>query len=228
MSCPEKDIDAWRRVQGLYACCGFKVKMHNFVRRNTCPFIKIAECILRSERILDLGCGNGLFTNYLSLSLEPKETIGIDICKKNIRIAQSTIAGRSNIRFMQGDLSDVAAAIGDKGGFDHILLLDSLYLLPPDKQRDVIAQCYVRLKQTGILFIKTITRVPVWKYRWTVIQDHCAISILRLYEGKRINIFDLGYIVRTVYGAGFKDVKSIDLSKGYIYPHNLFICRKSA
>lgn len=224
----EKAIGRWRRVQELYARCGFKVKLHNFARIKTCPFIKIAEHIFRPERILDLGCGNGLFTNYLSLTLEPKEIIGIDICKKNIRIAQSTIAGRSNIRFMPGDLSDLAAAVGDKAGFDHILLIDSLYLLPPSKQREAINQCYRRLKQAGVLFIKAIARSHIWRYRWTVIQDYFAINVLKLYEGQRINILDLDYMDRMVYAAGFKDVKRVDLSKGYIPPHNLFICRKLA
>lgn len=223
----EKDIGNWRRVQELYARCGLKVRLHNFARRKTCPFVRIAERIFRPERILDLGCGNGLFTNYLSLALEPKEIIGIDICKKNIRIAQGTIAGRSNIRFMPGDLNDVAAATGDKDDVDYIILIDSLYLLPPGRQRDVINQCYRRLKQTGTLFIKTTTRSPLWKYHWTMIQDYFAINVLKLYEGQGVNILGLDYTDRMVYAAGFKDVKRVDLSKGYMYPHNLFICRKS-
>jgi ribosomal protein L11 methyltransferase (prmA) len=48
------------------------------------------------KKLIDLGCGSGYLTNYLSLSV--KETVGIDLSKKNIELAQNKYT-RNNLKF---------------------------------------------------------------------------------------------------------------------------------
>ena len=45
---------------------------------------KIAEYIYPFQNILDLGCGNGLFANYLSVTKHPLYLTGIDLSKSSI------------------------------------------------------------------------------------------------------------------------------------------------
>lgn len=48
------------------------------------------------KKLIDLGCGSGYLTNYLSLSV--KETVGIDLSKKNIELAQNKYT-KNNLNF---------------------------------------------------------------------------------------------------------------------------------
>ena len=48
------------------------------------------------KKLSDLGCGSGYLTNYLSLSV--KETVGIDLSKKNIELAQNKYT-KNNLNF---------------------------------------------------------------------------------------------------------------------------------
>lgn len=219
-------INKWHAVKDLYKGHSFKVKLHNFIRIKTCPFERISICISDFGKILDLGCGNGLFANYLSINNKATKVLGVDISEKNISNSQQTVKERNNIQFISGDISQIEEIIGTRECISHILLIDSLYLLTPVAQRDTIRQCYNLLARNGTLLIKTIAKKPRWKYYLCKIQDYIAINILRLHLPAHIRVLDPELLKKTLYNEGFMLIQQVDLNKGYIYPHTLFVCKK--
>lgn len=58
---------------------------------------------LSQKSLIDLGCGSGYLTNYLSLSV--KKTVGIDLSKKNIELARKKYS-KENLTFHNCSIED--------------------------------------------------------------------------------------------------------------------------
>ncbi|MCP9067244.1 class I SAM-dependent methyltransferase [Streptococcus parasanguinis] len=58
---------------------------------------------LPQKKLIDLGCGSGYLTNYLSLSV--KKTIGIDLSSKNIELAQKKYT-KENLHFYKSSIEE--------------------------------------------------------------------------------------------------------------------------
>ena len=203
-----------------------KVRTHLLFRAKTCPFGKIAEHVSDSSRILDLGCGNGMFINYLSICRPSIEAVGVDISETNIAIARRTIGERKDIQFVTGDISRLIGVPIGANRFDYISMIDSLYFLPFTRQCDAIRSSYELLRENGVLLIKAISREALLKYWFCKIQDRIAMKLLRLYAETKTHVLSSEEMKDMLDSAGFSLVKSIDLGKGSLYPHILYICKK--
>jgi len=103
----------------------------DFVVKHTDPYLR---------RIVEIGCGDGLFSNILSLLFPDIEIIGIDPNRANIEYARSTVSYRRNLKFICAN----AAVLAD---------------IPCD--RIVYNQCLSRLKNTSA-FKKLIVKTSQW------------------------------------------------------------------
>ena len=127
-----------KSVSSIYKNESHKVRIHNFIRAHTCPFEKISEYIGPSQNILDLGCGNGLFMSYLSVTKSPLHLTGIDISKSSIDVARRSSTINKSFLFTVGDICEPKNLIGKEGRFDCILAIDSLYFLPASPHSGVL------------------------------------------------------------------------------------------
>jgi SAM-dependent methyltransferase len=99
-------------------------------------------------RALDLGSGLGLMSRRLAHHAE--EVVGIDISATAVAHAQATHRDLPQLSFQQGDMLDLPASLD--GGFDLLVLADSLYYLPPpltDARLKQIALQLARLLRPG-------------------------------------------------------------------------------
>ncbi|MGD0336057.1 MAG: methyltransferase domain-containing protein [Candidatus Omnitrophota bacterium] len=213
-------------ARDIYKNEGYKVRVHVFLRAKTCPFEKIAEHIPDSIRILDLGCGNGMFVNYLSICRSSIEAVGVDISESNIAIARRTIGERRDIQFVTGDISELGGVPIGANRFDYISMIDSLYFLPFARQCDAIRYTYALLRENGILLIKTISREALLKYWFCKIQDRIAMKLLRLYADTKTHVLSSEEMKDMLDSAGFGLINRIELGRGSLYPHILYICKK--
>lgn len=79
-----------------------------------------------THRVLDLGCGVGRLTEYIS-SVSGAHVTGIDYAKKTIQLAQQrTITKREKLDFKVGNLNKLSTQLGS---FDYVLALDTLYFV---------------------------------------------------------------------------------------------------
>ncbi|MBL27873.1 MAG: hypothetical protein CMM50_10045 [Rhodospirillaceae bacterium] len=91
-----------------------------------------------NDHLLDLCCGNGLFTCRLGLTCE--DVVGIDVSSSLLEIARAAHS-RENISYYKGDILDLdLASLGVKsaGGFNKILMYAALQHFNLDRFEDIL------------------------------------------------------------------------------------------
>lgn len=104
----------------------------------------ISELKLKgNERILDLGCGDGVLTEQLSLAVPKGRVLGIDASAGMIETAKGII--RDNVEFEQVDINE----IDYKNEFDIIFSNAALHWIKEHKR--LLKHAYQALKFQGII-----------------------------------------------------------------------------
>jgi SAM-dependent methyltransferase len=102
----------------------------------------------RYGRVLDLGCGLGLFSR--KLAQHAGEVVGIDIAQAAVEHATDLSRNVPNVRFERGDLTDLPYSLNAQ--FDLVVLADTIYYLPPplnDHQLKLLAYRVAELLTPG-------------------------------------------------------------------------------
>lgn len=98
------------------------------------------------QNILDIGCGNGRITEYVSKQI-PAAFTGIDISTEAIDAAKRRTAGSQNLRFAAGNMNSLSAS--EK--FDAIVLIDTIYYAR--SVGTLLHDCLAALHEGGTLYI---------------------------------------------------------------------------
>jgi 2-polyprenyl-6-hydroxyphenyl methylase/3-demethylubiquinone-9 3-methyltransferase len=169
-------------------------------------------------RLLDVGCGHGLFANAAALGSPERQVLGVDPSGAKISAARSSAAGLPNIRFVQG----IVQEIGERD-FDAISILDVLYLLPIEEKLAVLRACRERIAPDGVLILKTNDTRPPWKYRVARLQEE-AMTGLGLTMGHGLYFLSREQNAGLLELAGFRPT-IVDLNNWLPYPHVMFVSR---
>lgn len=132
------------------------LRFFTFIRFWTGSFYQLETLVPEKGKILDLGCGYGIFTNYLAVCSRSRIMIGIDIDKHKIAHADK---GLKNVYFTVGDATKM-----NFKNLDCILLLDVLHHLDSyTAQEKLIKDCSKMLERNGVLIISDVDNKPFWK-----------------------------------------------------------------
>lgn len=82
---------------------------------------------LRGKRILDGGCGSGVFAENALTGLGPRLVVGLDLSKTALSIARERCKGLDGPVLVLGDLAQVPFV---DGAFDLAIVVDSLHHVP--------------------------------------------------------------------------------------------------
>lgn len=107
------------------------------------------------KKLIDLGCGSGYLTNYLSLSV--KETVGIDLSKKNIELAKNKYT-KNNLNFYNSSIEDFS-----KGKYE--IAVANMVLMDVVNINECI-KVISNLVTKGGNFIFSITHPYFWPKYW--------------------------------------------------------------
>lgn len=147
--------DKEKFIMGLYND-SLWVNFFAHVRFWTGSFSQLESLIPKKGRILDLGCGYGIFTNYLALCSEKRIMMGIDIDEYKLKHADK---GIKNAKFYIGDAMKM-----NLPNLDAIILHDVLHHLRSySAQEKLLRSCKDMLKKNGALFIIEPDSKPLWK-----------------------------------------------------------------
>lgn len=179
----------------------------------------------RRGAILDLGCGHGLVANLLALGSAGRRVRGIDIDAEKVAAARRTVGDRANIRFDVADATALPAGPDAVDGpYAAITVADVFYLIPPDKQRELIATCYRLLAPGGVFLWKSQVRRPRWKYAITRGQEW-LMTHLGPTQGHGLYFLDTDESLAALREAGFGAV-ALPLRSWRPYTDVLFIAHR--
>ena len=164
--------------------------------------LSVMDLLLTDEgRILDVGCGFGLFAAYFGQTHRRRRIVGVDPDARRVGIAQTVAAslGLRDHSFVVGDVRTAAL----KGPFDAAYVLDVMHHLPRDDQRRVLERLRGLLCPGGMLLVKDITTEPRLGLLFTTALDRVMVGpseplSYRHHREWGSMLGDLGFRVRMV------------------------------
>ena len=178
---------------------------------------EIGQYLPHHGRVLDLGCGFGLFSLYYASARPDLAIEGLDLNPRRIAMARAAAArlGLDNVRYAVGNVMDFHSV----QSFDAAYMLDIVHHIPEETVRPLLEQVAKCLPAGGRLVIKDVDRSPAWKRWFTHALDKVMDpgAPVRYWAGD-----ELGALLEAV---GFRVYRHlmVDILP---YPHILYACER--
>jgi len=202
-------------VKELYKNNSWRSRMYVNLRWRLRPFEKLEKNLPLSGIIIDIGCGYGLLANYLALKSTKRKVIGIDNSENRLKIARSTISNRSNITFINSDITNLNIP-----EIKEAVISDVLHHLSEEVSIKLLKQIYQKLNSNGKLVIEDVDNQPYWKYFSSVFIDNL------LYFGQKINFKPANQWQMILEDIGFH-VEKIPAHHGLFLADVILVCTKN-
>lgn len=167
----------FKKLLAKYQSGGFG-EFFSYIRVWDAPFQTIEKVTPKSGKIIDLGCGEGILTNYLALSSKRRKMLGVEIDKERIALADK---GVKNVVFKYGDITKFTIP-----KCDAIVLSHVLHHLNSYKDQEILLnKCVSLLSKKGKLIIVEVDTKPVFKYILSLLTDYFLVPWLfdrKIYE----------------------------------------------
>lgn len=197
----------------LYRTAPRGTRLYLRLKLRICPLLPLEELYPTAGKVVDLGCGNGTFSNILKVGGPERDVLGIDLDPRKVEAARAAHAGVAGLEFREGDIAAM-----DYPAADVYSLVDVLYLIPFNKQEEILRKCRAALRPGGTLIIKEMDTRPRWKYLCNLFQETVAVKLVGFTLGSRFYFRSAADYVRLAESLGFK-AEVIRLDRGQAYPH---------
>ena len=132
------------------------------------PYQVVDKMLPDHGRITDLGCGEGLLSNYLALASPKRKITGVEIAPERLMRAKK---GVKNAFFSVGDIIKTPYPKADA-----VVLFHVLHHLPnKDAQEEVLKKAKNSLEKKGKLVIVEVHVRPTIKYAAAWVADHFLV-----------------------------------------------------
>jgi 2-polyprenyl-3-methyl-5-hydroxy-6-metoxy-1,4-benzoquinol methylase len=178
---------------------------------------EVGQYLPRRGRVLDLGCGFGLFSLYYASVRPGIEIEGIDLNERRIVTARkaATRLGLRNVRYEVRNATDFRA----DGPFDAAYMLDIIHHIPSETVRPLLEQLAKALPAGGRLVIKDVDARPAWK-RWFT---HALDKVMD--PGTPVRYWDGEELQQLLERTGFTVYRHL-MVDFLPYPHILYVCER--
>ena len=181
------------------------------------PFLdEIGQYLPHDGRVLDLGCGFGLFSLYFAASEEKRTLVGVDLDARRVELARTSAArlGLSNARYAESNVLDYE----HDTPLDAIYMLDCLHHLPTDRVAPLLARLRDMLVPGGTLVLKEVEDRPRWKAFFTLVLDRLMVGM-----SEPVHYWAADELCDLLREIGF-EVKRHRMRDVLPYPHILYVC----
>ncbi len=170
-------------------------------------------------RVLDVGCGFGLFAFYNATRHRDLTIDGVDINARRIAEAEEVRRrlGIENVRFEVRDVRQLESG-GER--YKVIYMLDILHHIPVLSKYRLLRTCNLLLDPDGILIIKDIHTASRHKLIFTWLLD----KLVDFRAPLTYQHYDK--IERILGFCGFKTVREDVIDDVLPYPHMILVCQK--
>jgi uncharacterized protein len=203
----------FNRLSTLVACySGLVSKLYVILKYIITPFSIINSSLPIKGRIIDVGCGKGIYSLFLYLKSPSRELLGVDNNREMIVYAKNASKALKKIDFSFMDLNKEYSL-----PFANAYLInDVLHHIPYKSQKKLLNQIYNVIDENGILVIKDVHDENKLKFFLNYLVDKMMTGNQKLYYKKKKELISL------LKKIGFKvRYEKIDY---YPFPHIIYIC----
>ncbi|MBV8816807.1 MAG: class I SAM-dependent methyltransferase [Acidobacteriaceae bacterium] len=193
----------------VYCALRFQILNQQFLR-------EIGQYLPKSGRVLDIGCGFGLFSLYYARVNPKLEIVGIDRNAARIERARRA-AERLGIRNVHYEVGDVTT-YPIREAFDGAYMLDIIHHIPPAEVEPLIRRVIECLSPRSRFMIKDIDSKPAYKRWFTWVLDKLMDPSTPVHYWPRTELIAL------TESAGL-EVFNHTIKDYLPYPHILYICQ---
>jgi 2-polyprenyl-3-methyl-5-hydroxy-6-metoxy-1,4-benzoquinol methylase len=154
-------------IERAYAVIRFAILRHKLL---TILDLALPE----TGRVLDVGCGFGLWSSYFSLVAPQRSIVGVDISERRVEVARD-VKRKLGLERNEYRVGTVEGS-GVEGPFDGIVVLDVLHHVAPEHQRPMLEHLVSLLAPGGVLIVKDITTDSPFKLKFTEILDRVMVG----------------------------------------------------
>ncbi|MCM8787386.1 MAG: class I SAM-dependent methyltransferase [Candidatus Omnitrophica bacterium] len=169
-----------------------KNKIYILIKWLIFPFKQMEKYLPKKGEIVDVGCGEGLLSVYLSLRSKKRRVYGIDTDRKRIELAKKAAKGITNLQFFVQD------ALSWKKRVDAVVVSDVFHHFSPSSQEKFLKIAQQVIKKNGCLVIKEINKSDFIRARLSRLWDYI------LYPGDKINYWTIRKLVNRLKKLDFK------------------------
>ncbi|MEK7232986.1 MAG: glycosyltransferase [Elusimicrobiota bacterium] len=156
-----------------YRPAGLRDMIHTSYRWRSCPFEFLESLVPTQGKILDFGCGHGLFAHWLSVRSLRRDVTAWDPDARKIDLACRRLPALPNLSFRSGAEFPIMAP----SSLTAVTAIDVLAYLTAAEKDAFVRSCRESLAPGGVLLIKEIDMRPRWKYAWTRLQEGAALAM---------------------------------------------------
>jgi cyclopropane fatty-acyl-phospholipid synthase-like methyltransferase len=178
---------------------------------------EIGQYLPERGRVLDLGCGFGLFSLYYASVYPDLEIEGLDLNPRRIAMARAAAErlGLGNARYEVGNVMDFRGATS----FDAVYMLDIVHHILPETVRPLLEQVAKALPAGRLLLIKDVDTQPAYK-RWFT---HALDAIMD--PRSPVRYWGAEELQQLLEEVGFR-VRRHLMVDILPYPHILYVCER--
>jgi 2-polyprenyl-3-methyl-5-hydroxy-6-metoxy-1,4-benzoquinol methylase len=149
-------------ARDLYTTGPAVMRLMQHYRPYISPFHLLLQAIPEGSRVLDIGCGGGLFLGLLARTKRIQRGRGIDTSAPAIAVALAMVNRLPAGHGLRFEVRGVALALPDEG-YDVVALLDVMHHIPTDRQRGVLEHALQRVEPGGRFIYKDMVLRPWWR-----------------------------------------------------------------
>lgn len=207
---------AQRQAINLYAGSSWEAFLSKFKFWEE-PYEVVDKMLPEHGRITDLGCGEGLLSNYLAIASPKRKITGYEISPERLMRAKKRV---KNAFFFVGDIIKTSYPKADA-----VVLFHVLHHLPgKHAQEEVLKKAKNSLEKKGKLIIVEVHVKPTIKYLAAWVADHFLVPW----------VFEKRFLTRAYFRKerewrtllkkmGFK-IKMTEATSGRPFPNIIFEC----
>jgi 2-polyprenyl-3-methyl-5-hydroxy-6-metoxy-1,4-benzoquinol methylase len=196
-----------------------------FLRYISAPFFSIEKLIPHSSKVLDVGCGHGLFELVLKNRSNNRSIIGIDPDKNKIRFANKIEGEIARTKFRHLSIFQIKEF---EKKFDCIVMFDVDYLLKNEEKIKIFKKVKKLLNKNGIFILKTVVNDGSIGYYMGYLQELVTVFLFKktLTADKKFNFLSISEYKDIFKTSGFKIKKEGQLRTIFYHPHYYFVAKK--
>ena len=210
-----------RKILSRYQHAPWSTRLFLSARWRLTPYSLMASRLPEQGRILDLGCGHGLFALAVALRSPARQVVGIDHDSARVELGQKATQDLPNVDLKAGNMAKPPADTSFAG----IAMIDVMHYFDPGTQEALLKWAFTCLNKGGTLLVREVDPDSGFASRWNRLYEKVATGVgFTQSEKKDLHFRSRPGWEELMKGAGF-EVRSERCSSA-LFADILYVCER--